>query len=374
MENEKEGSIRAEEKELKKETSTLESTVKSLKIITYISLLIGIIAIVVAAYALFGIRTTPPVVQPTTVQPIPNTTFAGYNITGTLITPPMSIPSDPVITAQQPFGTRLTNINAPLNASELAAINDAPNSYYEKAGEMLLNGSLTNEVGTTPTAVPMLIVNGKPSVIYLGSITCIFCGENRWAMAMALSRFGNFTALFKGYSSFGDGDLPTLYWSPAHYNQSTVDLGSFYKSNYVNFIAIEDTDPITGGFNLQPLNVIQQEINSAGNSVYSTAMAYILKLNNFQGTPYTIWGKYNVGGADAVVFGNTTPTSASSLPMTYMTHDQIFQQLSNPSSQFAWSEYAAADLYVAMICSSINNSAPVCSLPAIKQIEASKGI
>ncbi|MGC8586672.1 MAG: DUF929 family protein [Candidatus Micrarchaeia archaeon] len=364
MENEK-AMIKKEGNEI----DTLESTVKTLKIVTYASLLIGIIAVVAAMYALLGARTVAPAT--TTVQTtIPNATFSGYNINGTLITPPMSISSDPVITAQQPFGSRLTNINEPLNATELAIINNAPNSYFEKAGEMYLNGSLTDEVGASPTTVPMFVVNGKPSVIYLGSITCLFCSENRWAMAMALSRFGNFSALFKGYSSFGDADLPTLYWAPAHYNQSTIDLGSFYNSKYINFIALEDTGPITGGFALQPIPTMQQEISSAGNKVYSDAMNYIIQLNNFQGTPYTIWGKYNVGGADAVVLGNTTPTSASSLPMTYMTHDQILQQLSNPSSQFGWSEYAAADLYVAMVCQSINNSAPVCSLPAIKQIEA----
>ncbi|MEM3876880.1 MAG: hypothetical protein QXP24_04125, partial [Candidatus Micrarchaeaceae archaeon] len=131
--------------------------------------------------------------------------------------------------------------------------------------------------------------------------------------------------------------------------------------------------PITGGFNLQPLGKIQQEINATGNLAYIDAIKFILQLNTFQGTPYTIWGSYNVGGADAVDFGNTMPTSGQQLPLTYMTHEQVLSQLANPSNQFAWTEYAAADLYVAMVCGSINNAAPVCSLPAIKQIEAANG-
>jgi hypothetical protein len=56
--------------------------------------------------------------------------------------------------------------------------------------------------------------NGKPSVIYIGAISCVWCGENRWAMAMALSRFGSFNSLYIGYSSIHDGDVPTLYWKP----------------------------------------------------------------------------------------------------------------------------------------------------------------
>lgn len=237
---------------------------------------------------------------------------------------------------------------------------------------MYLNRTLVNVVQASSKRVSPFIVNGKPSVIYLGSITCIFCGENRWAMALALSRFGSFSQLYKGYSALGDSDVPTLYWSPASYNQSTVDLGAFYNSSYITFIVLEDTAPISGGFVLQPLNLMQQEINRTGNPIYSDAMAFVLGLNNFQGTPYTIWGADQVGGADAVDFGNSMPSN-STLPLTYMTHRAVLQQLSKPSNQFAWTEYAAADIYIAMTCSSINNAAPVCTLPAISAIERANG-
>jgi len=56
-------------------------------------------------------------------------------------------------------------------------------------------------------------------------------------------------------------------------------------------------------------------------------------------------------------------------PLTYMTHAQVLSQLAHPDDQFAYTEYAAADVYVAMVCSSINNTAPVCSPPAIKSLE-----
>lgn len=295
-----------------------------------------------------------------------------YNVNGSLITPLYYLPQDPPVTANQSFGSRLTNINTQLNSTELSIINNASDSIFEQAGMMYLNRSLTNTVISSSKKVPAFMVNGKPSVIYLGSITCVFCGENRWAMALALSRFGNFSTLFKGYSSFGDGDVPTLYWAPARYNQSSVDLGSFYHSKYLNFIAIEDTDPITSGFNLQPMSAIQQEINSTGNTAYEKAFQFILDINNFQGTPYTIWGGSQVGGADAVDFGNTPPTN-NTLPISRMTHEQILSQLANPNTQFAWTEYAAADIYVAMACASLNNTAPVCSLPAIQAIEKQNG-
>ncbi len=298
-----------------------------------------------------------------------------YNITFAESYPPTSLSSAPVVTEQQPFGKRLTGINAPLNSSELSIINNASESYFETAGEMYLNGTLVNEVGIGGSLqqVNNFVLNGKPSVIYYGSITCIFCGENRWAMALALGRFGKFGNLYYGYSSFGDGDLPTLYWRPDQYSNASINIGNFYNSNYISLLTFEDSGPITAGFVLQTFPQIQAELNTTGNTAYIDALNYILDINSFSGTPYTIWGKYVVGGADAVDFGNTTPTSAS-FPLTNMTHQQVLAQFANPNDQFAWTEYAGADIYIALTCASTNNTAQICSLPAIQGIESKLGV
>ncbi|MGC8671695.1 MAG: DUF929 family protein [Candidatus Micrarchaeia archaeon] len=349
--------------------------VESTRLMAYTALAIGIVALIVLIYALLSrpssTSTTALANKTTNVAPI-----VSYNIKSSLITPPSSLASAPVITQQQPFGHRLTNINQPFNASELSAINNASDSFFEKAGEMLLNGSIDNQVGIKTNNVQMFIVNGKPSVIYLGSITCLVCGENSWAVALALSRFGSFSALYKGYTSFGDADLPTVYWAPAYYNSSGKDsLGNFYSSKYINFISIDDENPITSSFDLNPLNVISSNINASDNLAYEDAFSYIINYlgrnssTAFQGgTPYMVWGSKQVNGADAFDVGNSTP-AGDSFPLQRMTHFQVISQLANPNDQFAWTEYAAADLYVAMVCTSINNAAPVCSLPAIEELE-----
>jgi hypothetical protein len=376
-----EKSIQKELKEEKKEEAKIEKTVSSLKVISWSALTIGIIAIIIGVVAVMSIpKNSAPGVSSgstsITPTPIPNVSvnfsLAPIYVNGSLITPPMSLPDAPVITQNQSFGSRLTNINQPFNATELAIINNASNSYFEEAGMMYLNGTIDG-VGVQPSLSPMLIVNGKPSVIYLGAISCLYCAENRWAMALALSRFGKFNALFKGYSSFGDLDIPTVYWAPAEYNASSgVDFGNFYNSSYINFISIEYVSPIRAGFELQPLPYFLSKVQSTGSAPYAVALGLITKLNNFQGTPYSIWGKFVVNGADAVDFGNTTPNQPP-LPLEYMTHEQVLSQLSNPKDMFALREYAAADLYVAMVCASINNTAPVCSLPAIQKIESING-
>ncbi len=351
------------------ERKELEKGIRTAKIVSYAALGIGIIAILVGVLALMNHGSQPSV----TLLNSSNMTVVKLS-NANLLTPPLSLAADPVVTKNQSFGSRLTDINAPLNASELAVINNAKDSYFETAANMLLNGSMNGLIYTSSftKASYTLQINGKPTVIYLGAISCIFCGENRWAMALALGRFGSFSQLFNGYSSFGDGDLPTLYWAPAHYNStSAMDLGNFYQSSYINFASMDYASPITGGFQMQGLSYVLSQAQATNNTAYTTVAQVIIKNNNFQGTPYTIWGNFAVPGADASDFGNGTLTNSSHIPMTYMTHADVFSQLANPNDKFAWTEYAAADLYVAALCSSINNTAPICSsIPQMKQLES----
>lgn len=344
-----------------------------LRLISYAALAISVIALVgVASLAVqFERLSAGSVTTSTTLAPI--------SVSGQLVIPPTTLADAPPILADQPFGQRLTNINVPLNSTQLAVINDEPNSYFETAAMMYLNGSLTTAVGQQIAPAPPFLVNGKPTVTYLGAISCVYCGENRWAMALALSRFGSFGSLFFGYSALLDQDVPTLYWAPAHYNSSsTVDWGNFYNGTYVNFVSIEYASPITQGFRMGSLPYFQQQARSLNNSIYEAAANLIVSENNYVGTPYTIWGNYAVLGANAQNFGafsSSTSTSTSgttTLPISSMTHDQILASFAHPTDEFAWTEYAAADWYVALVCASLGAGSssmmgipPVCSLPSV---------
>jgi hypothetical protein len=301
------------------------------------------------------------------------------SVNGSLVTPPLNFSDAPPILTVQPFGNRLTDINVPLNSTELAVINDAPDSYFETAAQMYLNQSLTISVGAPVYQAPHFTVNGKPAVVYLGAISCPYCAENRWAMALALSRFGSFQQLFKGYSAIGDGDIPTIYWAPAEYNASSatgaVEFGNFYTSNYVTFLSIEYSSPITAGFEMQDLSYFEQRATATANPIYEDATQLLTSLNDYDGTPDSLWGIYSVPGADASNFGDTSWNSTTTLPLASLTQDQILSRLAQPSSPFAWNEYAAADWFIALTCASatanVSSSsstvaaAPVCSLPFI---------
>ncbi len=351
-----------------------------LRLMAYTGMTLSVVALVMVAA--LSVELSRGIQQRSTYT---TSSLAPISVTGQLITPPLSLMDAPPILAQQPFGQRLTDINVPLNSSQLSLINDEPNAYFDTAARMWLNGSLTSLVGQRIAAAPLLTVNGKPAVVYLGAISCVFCGENRWAMALALSRFGTFQNLFFGYSALGDQDVPTIYWSPAHYNTTSADFGNFYQGTYVTFLSIEYSSPIREGFQMQTLSYFQQQATALNDTIYEKATTLLVDLNNFVGTPYTIWGRYSVLGADATNFGGTTTTASSSstsstttaalLPLALMTHDQVLASFAKPSTQFAWTEYAAADYYVALICSSLgvmassSVTAPaICSEPDISMM------
>lgn len=290
------------------------------------------------------------------------------NVSGSLVTPPLSISGAPPVAAGESFQDRLVGLNAPLNSSDLAVINDGPQSYFVTAARMYLNKSLSIPVGVPTSPAPPLLVNGRPTVIYLGAISCAYCAENRWAMALALSRFGAFQYLFYGYSALGDGTVPTLYWAPADYDTAnqTVSFGNFYSSTYIDFVTMDYVSWIYGPYAIGSLTYFQQQATALANPIYQNAVSDIIGLNNFQGTPYSIWGRFSVPQADAKNFGTASANVTTVFPISSYTHAQILGMLAQPRTAFAWDEYAAADWYVALICASMQApTPPVCSLPAI---------
>ena len=81
--------------------------------------------------------------------------------------------------------------------------------------------------------------DGKPVVTYVGAEYCPYCAAERWALAVALSRFGTFTDLSATHSASDDvyPDTQTLSF-----------YGSSYSSPYVDFQPVEEaTNQVVNG-------------------------------------------------------------------------------------------------------------------------------
>jgi len=78
-----------------------------------------------------------------------------------------------------------------------------------------------------------LTSGGKPEMLYIGAEWCPYCAAMRWAMAVALSRFGTFSPL-KGIHSSSTDVYP---------NTATLTFdNSTYTSKYLVFTPVETED------------------------------------------------------------------------------------------------------------------------------------
>jgi hypothetical protein len=277
-------------------------------------------------------------------------------------------------TAASSIPAAYAGIGEAFTSSELASINGQPLSDYQTAGEMLLNGSIANTValGKADHYQP-LVVNGKPSVVLLQAISCSDCAMNRWAQALALATFGNFTALYKGYSAMGTDHVTTIYWGQDDYTVGQgVTFGSSYVSEYLNFYAVDyDSPVITGGFQWTTLAYLAQH---APNSTWQAVTDFMENASNALGnkappTDTQLWGSSVWFGGIAVILGNSTSVAGAAAPVSHLSHDSALAQISRFDDQYAWSNYAAADVYIAGLCPSLTSAPPVCSLPAIVSLE-----
>jgi len=232
-----------------------------------------------------------------------------------------------------PTGTALASVVHNLTtvpASTLAAVGDG-------------GGAVT----AMPKSIsgPALTANGKPEMLFIGAEYCPYCGAERWAMIVALNRFGTFTGLSTVHSSTTDTDPDTPTWTFVH---------ATYTSPYLTFTSVEETtnipDPSTGSYTLLQTPTAAQQ-------------ALITKYGGSSGTiPFIDFGnKYMIEGAsyDAGLLGQGKISWAT-----------IASDLHNPNSSIAKGVLGVANYITAAICGMTGNQpASVCT-PAIKSLES----
>jgi len=214
--------------------------------------------------------------------------------------------------------------------------------------------SVANQVGagtasSLPVALngPSVTSDGKPVVTYMGAEYCPYCAGERWAMVLALSRFGTFDKLGATHSSSEDvhPDTPTFTFH-----------GSTFSSPYVDF---------------QP---VEMQTNQLSGSTYSTldtpTAAQKKLLATYDAPPYfqgsgaipfiDFAGKYGLSGASydvSVLDGHSA--------------DEIAKALHDPNSPIAKSIVGTANAMTAAICAATGDQpASACSIPAVKDLRA----
>jgi len=186
-----------------------------------------------------------------------------------------------------------------------------------------------------PVTGPALTSGGKPEMLYIGAEWCPYCAAERWAMAVALRRFGTFSPL-RGIHSSSTDVFP---------NTATLTFDrSTYTSKYLVFAPVENQDVNR--------NVLQTPTSAQ----------------------QALWTKYLPpgNGYPFIDIGNRFVASSTYSPQVLqgLTWSQISADLHNPSSPVAQGANGSANLFTAAICKMTNNQpASVCTAAPIAALE-----
>jgi len=187
-----------------------------------------------------------------------------------------------------------------------------------------------------PVTGPALNSGGKPEMLYIGAEWCPYCAAERWAMAVALSRFGSFTPLRGVHSS------PTDVYP----NTATLTFhGSTYTSKYLVFTPVEN-----------------QDVNHNLLQAPTTAQK-------------AMWARYEPPGNSYpfIDIGNRFVATTTYNPQVLqgLSWNQIAADLHNPSSPVSQGAVGSANLLTAAICKVTGNApASVCTASPIPALES----
>ena len=226
-----------------------------------------------------------------------------------------------------------------VSASLVHEITSVPASTLASVGKGTASPKTILPISGTP-----LTQNGKPEVLYMGAEYCPFCGTERWAMTVALSRFGTFSGLKFIHSSASDtpASIPTLTF-----------YKSAYTSKYITFTPVE-----------------MQDVNKATLQVPTAAQSAVLA--KYDAPPQV--PQADAGSIPFIDFGNKFMTSGASYSYTVLqgkTWAQVAAALKDPSSDIAKGADGAANMITAAICKLTGNQPATACTPAVQAIESS---
>jgi thiol-disulfide isomerase/thioredoxin len=249
-----------------------------------------------------------------------------------------SVPGTAAAASEGPTGAALHSL--------VADVTSVPASVLDTVG----GGDLAADGMTRVSATP-LTADGKPELLYIGADFCPYCAAERWAMIVALSRFGTFSGLSTIHSSATDAypDTPTFTF-----------YGSSYTSKYLSFVPVEETTNYRQG-------------NSA-----STSVPYVT-LQTPTAAEQALLNTYDPGsdgspipfidiGNKYVEISNLAPYGPQDL--AGLTWSQIAAALRDPSSAIAQGIDASANYLTAGICEMTGNQPATACTSAVRALEA----
>ena len=217
-------------------------------------------------------------------------------------------------------------------------------------------GAFTGKIQAISGNPAPLTASGKPELLYIGAEYCPYCAAERWAMIVAMSRFGTFSGLATVKSAVTNGageqePFPgTPTWTFAH---------ARYSSQYLAFSEVELStnipDTSTGGYTaLQTPTSAEQAL-----------------LNKYDAPPYVPSPAYS-GSIPFLDFGNKYVSIGAGYDpgvLSGLSWSTIAGDLSNPDSPVAKAVDGTANNLTAAICSMTGNKPATACTATVRSLE-----
>jgi thiol-disulfide isomerase/thioredoxin len=249
-----------------------------------------------------------------------------------------------------PAATSSSTLSGTALASVVSKVTTVPASALNSVGSGTASSKPQTISGTALTS------GGKPEMLYMGAEYCPYCAAERWAMIVALGRFGTFSGLATIHSAAADGAGNK---EPYPNTPTWTFLNAKYTSQYLVFSTVEMQtnvpDKTTGSY------TDLQTPTSAQNAL----------IDKYDAAPYI--SAADAGSIPFVDFGNKyMSVGASYTPQVLagLSWSQIATDLSNPSSAVAKGVDGTANYMTAAICKLTGNQPASACTSAVQSLES----
>ena len=250
------------------------------------------------------------------------------------------------VTSSSSTSTTATGpVDTPAPASLVSLVTGVPASVAQTVG---VPSSVT--APTVAKGQTALASGGKPEVLFIGGEFCPYCAAERWAIVMAMSKFGHFTNLQETTSSPWDTDPATATFS-FH--------GASYSSDVVTFVPVEEESNDTNGIGTRH---VLEHLTTAQSGLWSK---YSSQFGVTQGFPFM-----DIGNKVFVLGPSYNPAILSGLDQS-----AIAAKLANPNDPVTQAIVGTANYLTAAVCS-ITQQQPsaVCSASAVTTAAKAMGL
>lgn len=211
----------------------------------------------------------------------------------------------------------------PAAAAVVRAVTGVPAAVLDRVGK-----GQTSAAPVPVSGIPALVDGGKPVVLYVGAEYCPFCASQRWAVVVALSRFGTFSNLGATHSASDDAYPDT---------QTLTFHGAGYTSPYLVFQGVETATNVRQGNGYGPL----QELTPEQMQIMGTLDA----------PPYV--PENSAGAIPFMDFGNRYLLVGGTYDVELLqgkSAEQIADALDDPNDPIARGVDGTANMMTAVIC------------------------